>query len=299
MALLNDTGQLRVFVTGNSGFVGSNLIKKLNNKIQIITTDQSNKRRINILVRNQLNIVENIDVIIHLASKTSIQNSEINPYDTYLTNIMGTLNVLDFARLNNINKIINLSTFVYGKPHYFPIDEKHPINPHSPYTKSKLIAEKLCEYYAQDYGIDIVTLRPFYIYGPSMNKASFIPSIIKQIIEKGKVILSNRNTKRDFLHIDDFIDLIEKLLSNFPAGYKKYNVGFGKSNSLEEVVELIKKILKIEVDIEYNDSIRPNDIVDMVADISSLRKLYGWRPVLDIEAGLRLTLDDMINKNIK
>lgn len=297
MALLNDTGHLRVLVTGNRGFIGTNLIKKLKYKIQIITTDQSDKGRINILERNQLNTVENIDVIIHLASKTSIPNSEINPYDTYHTNIMGTLNILDFARQNNITKVINLSTFVYGKPHYFPIDEKHPINPHSPYTKSKVIAEKLCEYYAEDYGMDIVTLRPFYIYGPSMNKASFIPSIIKRINEKGKVFLSNRNTKRDFLHVDDFIDLIEKILSNFPAGYTIYNVGFGKSNSLEEVLELIKKILKIEVDIEYSDLIRPNDIVDMVADISSLRKTYGWRPVLDIEAGLRLTLDDISNKN--
>jgi UDP-glucose 4-epimerase len=297
MALLNGTGQPRVFVTGNRGFIGTNLVKKLKYKIQIITTDQHNKERINILELDQLNTVEKIDVIIHLASKTSIPNSAINPYDTYLTNIMGTLNILEFARHNSINKIINLSTFVYGKPKYFPIDEKHPINPHSPYTKSKLIAEKLCEYYAQDYGMDIVTLRPFYIYGPSMNKASFIPSIIRHINEKGKVILSNRNTKRDFLHIDDFIDLIEKVLSNFPTGYKIYNVGFGKSNSLEEVVELIKKIWKIEVDIEYSDSIRPNDIVDMVADISSLRKIYGWSPALDIEAGLRLTLDDMANKN--
>jgi UDP-glucose 4-epimerase len=299
MALLNDTDKLRVFVTGHGGFVGSNLIKQLKHKIQIITTEQSNKERINILDRNRLNTVENIDVIIHLASKTSIPDSVINPYDTYLTNIVGTLNVLDFARQNNINKIINLSTFVYGKPHYFPIDEKHPINPHSPYTKSKLIAEELCEYYSEDYGIDIVTLRPFYIYGPSMNKASFIPSIIKHILEKGKAILSNKNTKRDFLYIDDFCDLIERILSNFPTGYKTYNVGYGKSTSLEHVVELVKNILQIEVNIEYSDSFRPNDIVDMVADISTLRKLYGWRPVLDIEAGLRLILNDMVDMNIK
>jgi len=297
MALLNDKDKLRVFVTGNRGFVGTNLIKKLKNKIHIVPTDQSNHERIDILKRDQLHMLEDTDVIIHLASKTSVPNSTINPYETYLTNIMGTLNILDFARHNNIRKIINISTYIYGKPHYIPIDEKHPVKPHSPYTKSKLIAEKLCEYYTEDYGMDIVSLRPFYIYGPSPNEVSFIPSIIKQIKEDGRVILSNKYTKRDFLFIDDFIDLIYKILSNFPKGYNAYNVGFGKSYSLEKVVEIIKEILKIDINVEYNTSIRPNDISDMVADISSLQKLYAWKPEIDIETGLRLTLDDIINKN--
>jgi UDP-glucose 4-epimerase len=296
MALLNRKEQLSVLVTGNRGFVGTNLIKKLKNKVHIVPAEQSNHERIDILRRNQLLGLENTDIIIHLASKTSIPNSTINPYEYYHTNILGTLNILDFARQNNVNKIVNISTYIYGKPNYFPINENHPINPHSPYTKSKVIAEKLCEFYAQDYGIDVVTLRPFYIYGPSQNELTFIPSIIKQIRKNGKVILSSRNTKRDFLFVDDFIDLINKLILNFPKGYNTYNVGFGKSYPLERVVEIIRQILNINVDIEYNPSMRPNDIVDMVADITQLEKLYGWKPQIDIETGLRLTLSDSINK---
>ena len=205
MALLNKKDQPSVLITGNRGFIGTNLINRLNDKLHLVLMDQSNNGKFNILEKNQLHTVENIDVIIHLASKTSILESTINPYETYVTNIMGTLNILDFARQNNINKIINFSTYIYGKPDYFPIDEKHPINPHSPYTKSKLIAEKLCEYYAADYGLNIVTLRPFYIYGPSANDLTFFPSIIKQIKQNGKVILSSKNTRRDFLFIDDFM----------------------------------------------------------------------------------------------
>lgn len=296
MALLNSKEQLSVLVTGNRGFVGTNLIKKLKNKVHIVPAEQSNHERIDILRRNQLLGLENTDIIIHLASKTSIPNSTINPYEYYHTNILGTLNILDFARQNNVNKIVNISTYIYGKPNYFPINENHPINPHSPYTKSKVIAEKLCEFYAQDYGIDVVTLRPFYIYGPSQNELTFIPSIIKQIRKNGKVILSSRNTKRDFLFVDDFIDLINKLILNFPKGYNTYNVGCGKSYPLERVVEIIRQILNINVDIEYNSSMRPNDIVDMVADIKQLEKLYGWKPQIDIETGLRLTLSDSINK---
>jgi len=296
MALLNRKEQLSVLVTGNRGFVGTNLIKKLKNKVHIVPAELSNHERIDILRRNQLLGLENTDIIIHLASKTSIPNSTINPYEYYHTNILGTLNILDFARQNNVNKIVNISTYVYGKPNYFPINENHPINPHSPYTKSKVIAEKLCEFYAQDYGIDVVTLRPFYIYGPSQNELTFIPSIIKQIRKNGKVILSSRNTKRDFLFVDDFIDLINKLILNFPKGYNTYNVGFGKSYPLERVVEIIRQIFNINVDIEYNSSMRPNDIVDMVADVTQLEKLYGWKPQIDIETGLRLTLSDSINK---
>ena len=294
MAVLKSNEQQKILITGNRGFIGSNLIKKLNSVFHLIPMDQSNNRKIDILELNQLDMVDNIDVIIHLASRTSILNSTIKPYETYLTNIKGTLNILDFARQKNINKIINFSTYVYGKPQYFPIDEKHPINPHSPYTKSKLIAEKLCEYYAQDYGLDVVTLRPFYIYGPSSNKNSLIPSIIKQINQKGKVILSNKDTRRDFLFIDDLVNLINKIILDFPKNYNIYNVGFGKSYSLVEVVEIIKDILKIDIGIEYNDSFRPNDIVDMVADISLLEKLYSWKPTIDITTGLRSTIDDIV-----
>ena len=296
MALLNRKEQLSVLVTGNRGFVGTNLIKKLKNRVHIVPAEQSNHERIDILRRNQLYGLEKTDIIIHLASKISIANSTINPYEYYHTNILGTLNILDFARQNNVNKIVNISTYIYGKPIYFPINENHPINPHSPYTKSKVLAEKLCEFYAKDYGIDVVTLRPFYIYGPSPNELTFIPSIIKQIKKNRKVILSSRNTKRDFLFVDDFIDLIYKIILNFPKGYNTYNAGFGKSYTLERVVEIIRQILNIDVDIEYNSLMRPNDIVDMIADITQLEKLYGWKPQIGIEDGLRLTLNESINR---
>jgi UDP-glucose 4-epimerase len=290
------TDQLRVFVTGNKGFVGTNLINRLKGKIQIVPTSQKSHERIDILERNLLQTLENVDIIIHLASKTSILNSIVNPYDTYLTNLVGTLNVLDFAKQNNVSKIINISTYVYGTPRYLPIDELHPVNPHSPYTKSKVLGEKLCEYYAQDFQIDIVTLRPFYIYGPSPNEATFIPSIIKQINETGKVILSNRDTKRDFLFIDDFIDLIYKILLNFPKGYNTYNVGFGKSHTLEKVIEIISRLLMINIPVEYDRSIRPNDIVEMVADISCLENNFAWKPQIDIDTGLRLILGKTLDR---
>jgi UDP-glucose 4-epimerase len=282
---------LKVFVTGDKGFIGTNLTKKFQDKRISYTDYQNNeKKRINILERDQFQYIENVDAIIHLAAKTSITNSINNPYETYHTNISGTLNILDFARDRKIKKIINISTYVYGKPVYLPIDEKHPINPHTPYNKSKVISENLCKYYSQDYGINIVTLRPFYIYGPISNPLSFISSIITQIKKNGKVFLSHEGTRRDFLFIDDFTNLLLKILNNFPKGYNVYNVGYGKSHSLEDIIKIIEKILNLKIHIQYDKSIRPNDIAEMVADITKVTKSFDWKPQTSIEEGLRLIL---------
>jgi len=287
---------MRIFVTGERGFIGSNLIKKFQKSGINVINYQNNynniKSRINILEREELEQIENVDAIIHLASKTSIPDSINNPYETYHTNIVGTLNILDFARERDIKKIINISTYVYGKPEYLPIDEKHPINPHSPYNKSKILAENLCENYSKDFGIHIVTLRPFYIYGPSSNPLSFIPLIIQQIKKDGEVLLSQENTKRDFLFVDDFIELILKILNNFPKGYNVFNVGSGKSNSLEEIIRIIEKIMNTKINIHYDKSIRPNDIIEMVADITQITKIFDWKPQIDIENGLGFILNN-------
>jgi len=293
MVILGSGKKLRVFVTGDSGFVGINLTRILKDKFDLLNCSANRGKRIDVLDREELIKQGKSDLIIHLASKTSIPDSFLNPYETYYTNVVGTLNILEFAREMKITNIINISTYIYGKPVYFPIDEKHPVKPHSPYTKSKLIAEKLCESYSEDYGIDIVTLRPFYIYGPYPNQHSFIASIINQIKMNQTVTLSGRNTKRDFLFIDDFIDLILKIISKFPNGYNAYNVGYGKSNSLEKVVEIIQKLLSININVEYNKDIRPNDIQNMIADISKLEKMYGWKPKTDLKNGLRKTLVDI------
>lgn len=122
----------------------------------------------------------------------------------------------------------------------------------------------------------------------------FYPSIFNQINREGRVISSNRNTRRDFLFVDDLIDVICRIISKFPNGYNIINVGYGESHSLEEVITIIKEFLKMEIEIQYNDSHRPNDIVDMVADISLLRNLFTWSPTIGIRAGVHLTLCDTL-----
>ena len=204
--------------------------------------------------------------------------------------MVGTLNILDYAVKKKIKNIIYISTYVYGNPKYIPIDENHPLSPHSPYNKSKLISENLCKFYSEDYKLNVVTLRPFYIYGPSYN-SSFVSSVIRKVINNEKVILSRKNTRRDFLFVDDFVNLVHKILVNFPEGYNVYNVGYGKSYSLEDILRIIESITNKKIDIQYDSSFRTNDVVEMVANIDKVMKKFEWKPTFDIEQGLRLTID--------
>jgi UDP-glucose 4-epimerase len=282
----------KILLTGGRGFIGKHLGKRLVEDGFILASTKDNREELDINNMNQLESSgEDVEIVIHLAAKTSIQNSFMKPYEVYHTNVMGTLNLLELARIKNIRKFIFLSTYVYGQPKYLPIDEKHPTNPHTPYNQSKLIAEQLCQNYSNNFGINIVTLRPFYIYGPSSNPNTFIPSVVQQISKSGKVLLSGEYTKRDFLFVEDFINLIKAVLDLFPRGYNLYNVGYGRNYTLKEVSHILAALLNKKITIEYDDKIRPSDVKEMVADISKVSKEFNWKPSTSLEEGLESTLE--------
>lgn len=277
-------------VTGSQGFIGKHLCSYLKAAGKTIVDKDSTQGPIDVTNLNQLQSIDKADAIVHLAAKTSVDNSFQNPYETYRTNMLGTLNVLEFARVKGIRKLLFVSTYVYGQPSYMPINESHPVNPHSPYSKSKLIGEMLCKDYSDDFGIDVAVLRPFYVYGPNDRPFAFIPSSIKQAKTTGKVTLNGKEIKRDFLFVRDFISLMETVLQRFPSGYNVYNVGSGSSHTLESAVGIISAILDKKVTIEYSLG-RPREISDQVADISKASTSFNWKPITDLHAGLKLTIE--------
>jgi UDP-glucose 4-epimerase len=284
----------KVLVTGSKGFVGTHLCKYLKeNGIQVVTT-LNKQKPIDVTNMDNLLAIDRVDAIVHLAAKTSISDSFKEPSETYYTNFVGTLNVLEFAKKRNIKKFIYVSTYVYGQPLYLPVDEKHSVNPHSPYNNSKLLAEKICQNYSHYFGINIATLRPFYVYGPNCRNRSLIPSIIQQIKMNGKVKLSGKKVKRDFLFVTDFVNLIEKILQHFPKGYNTYNVGYGKSYSLNQVAEVLARLFGMKIEIEFSKVTRP-DISDMVADIRKVSKEFNWKPTIDIKKGLQIIVQGSSN----
>lgn len=287
-----------VLITGRHGFVGNHLYKYLTKKqIAIIDGDEIEEKKLVDVTDLQtlLSINKHVQAIIHLAAKTSIANSFHNPYLTYYTNFVGTFNLLEFARLRNVKKFINVSTYVYGHPQYNPVDENHPIDPHSPYNKSKLLADQLCRFYSHDFNIDVVTLRPFYIYGPGVSSDSFIPSITRQIKQAGEVTLNDRGITRDFLFVDDFIYLLTMILNKFPRGYNIFNVGSGTYHTLEEVTRIIAELLGKEFSVQYNKTNTYTDVSTMQADITKVSNAFKWKPMVNMKEGLRLTIDAKAN----
>jgi UDP-glucose 4-epimerase len=283
----------KVLVTGSAGFVGNHLCRQLLELgINVVGSSSTHKNKLNVTDINQFHSIDSsgVEAVVHLAAKTSVNSASKDPYQAYYTNIVGTLNVLEFCRLRNIKKFIFMSSYVYGQPKYLPIDEKHPVNPHSSYHKSKLIAEQLCKDYSHDYGIDIVTLRPFLLYGPNTKPYMFISTVIQQIRNNGNVFLSGKYTGRDFLFISDFLDLVTIILNEFPRGYNLYNVGFGESHHLEEVTQILSELLNKKITLNYNNQIRPGDVTKMIADISKVSNAFHWKPKIGIHEGLEKTL---------
>lgn len=188
-------------VTGSEGFIGKSLIKELRrNNIQMIGLDKVSGK--DITKWSDIEPLPKIDVVFHLAALTFIPFCLRNPREVYEINLLGTLNILEYCRKFNA-KLVYASSYVYGTPEYLPIDEKHPLQAENPYTRSKIIAEKLCKSYHEDYNINIVILRPFNVYGPGQRSDFLIPLIIKQIKGNNKIQLKDPKPKRDFIYVKD------------------------------------------------------------------------------------------------
>jgi len=296
---------MSILITGINGFIGKNLSRILSrggrNVIpghagQILIRGKKSDSDWTLDVTNEDSLKrfqdEKIDYIIHLAAKTSIEDSVKNPYRTFFTNIVGTLNLLEFARTNHIKNFMFISTYLYGKPEYLPIDENHPLKPHSPYNSSKLIGEKMCENYAQEYGLNVVSLRPFCIYGPRNKASSLVQKAITAINKSEVMVVSGLKTRRDFLYVDDLVELIIKIIDDFPRNYNVYNVGYGLSYNIGGVVKRIGLLLDKEVKIQYKKSVE-NEISDMTADISKVSKEFDWKPKIDLDSGLKLIVKEL------
>jgi len=299
---------MSILITGINGFIGKNLSRILSRSKRKVIPSRGGRIHIRgkkgdsdwtLDVTNEDSLKnyqdEKIDYIIHLAAKTSIEDSVKNPYSTFFTNIVGTLNMLEFARTKHVENFIFISTYLYGKAEYLPIDENHPLKPHSPYNSSKLIGEKMCENYAQEYGLNVVSLRPFCIYGPDNKASSLVQKAITAINKSEVMVLSGLKTRRDFLYVDDLVELIIKIIDNFPNNYNVYNVGYGVSYNIGDVAKRIALLLNKEIKIRYKKS-KENEILDMTADISKVSKKFDWNPKIDLDSGLKLIVKELFEK---
>jgi len=238
-------------------------------------------------------------ILINLAAKTFIPDSFKNPLETYKTNVIGTLNMLEYSRKKDIKRFVFISSYVYGKPDYLPINEKHSLSALNPYSQSKIIGEELCKSYHRDFGLKIDIIRPFNLYGIGQDDRFLIPFLINQCLNKGNsIFIQNLKPKRDYLYIEDFIDILLKVINNETRDLRILNAGSGVSYSVAEIIELIFKKMDITKKIVEKGTKRKGEIFETVADIVQAKKLLGWKPRYNLEDGLELMIKGMV-KNVQ
>ena len=273
-----------IFVTGSSGFIGSKIIEKLS-KSKVLT-DSDNSKRIDLQNIKEVLKIDSADIVIHLGGKTPKKELKWNDY--FNNNISGTLNVLEYCVKKKVKKLIYVSSYVYGNPEYCPIDENHPVNPHSAYNESKYLAERLCKFYCDRTELNLIILRPFNIFGESMNKDFLLTNLINAVKTNEKITIVNKNSKRDFLYIDDFVDLILKI-KDYNCKFEIFNVGTGVSFSFNNVIKKIEYITSKKLNLDYLEDDKTFN-GNIQADISKIKNKLNWKPKIEFEEGLKKIL---------
>ena len=283
-------GKMKIAVTGSSGFIGKALTKKiLAEGWDVLEMDLS--EGINLSDQEQLQHVPSFDTLIHLAAKSFVPTSYKEPYDFYSNNYLATLNVLELCRKYQA-KIIFTSSYVYGHPQYLPIDENHPVQSFNPYSDTKLISENLCRSYHNFFEIKTLIVRPFNAYGPNQNENFLIPSILKQV-GQGEIILHDPRPKRDFVYLDDLVEFFIKAIEYKDSAFEIFNVGSGINYSVKQIVDIILRNIDRELKVQFSQSMRTNEIIETLANISKAQTVLNWVPKTSFEAGIREIMTDM------
>lgn len=281
----------RMLLTGANGFIGRNVQRLLCDKYHIIPLTRTSRYDISCL--ESLMEINDVDVVVHAAAKTFVPESFDKPYEFYKFNIESTLNIAEYCRRKSVKKLIYLNSYMYGDPKYLPIDELHPVSFHSPYNKSKYIAENILLHYL-DAVTEVTSLRMFNVYGKCQSNSFLIPSIINQARNAKEIIVNDLVPKRDFIYVEDVVSLINKVVDEEnSAGV--FNVASGKSHSVEELINLITEILAVNIKVGSTNKRRKGEVMDCFSKIDSVKKRFNWEPKYDLKSGL----EDYISKNIE
>lgn len=240
-------------------------------------------------------VAENVNTIFHLGSLISIPYSYVHPRETIETNVMGTLNVLKAAMENEVDKIVHTSTSeVYGTADYVPIDENHPLKGQSPYSASKIGADKIAESYYLSFNLPVATIRPFNTYGPRQSLRAVIPTIISQVLSSDSISLGSLHPTRDYTFVNDTVLGFIKIAESSKSIGEVINVGSNFEISIGNLVQKIVSIIGKEVLItQEKERLRPSssEVERLWCDNSKARKLLNWSPEISLEHGLTKTIE--------
>lgn len=302
-------------VTGADGFIGSHLVRKLleeGRRVKALCLYNSFNFRGNLegFSHPDLEIVmgdvrdpdfcrsfaKDVSEIYHLAALIAIPYSYHAP-DSYVdTNIRGTLNMLQAARDNNVGRILVTSTSeVYGTAQYVPIDEKHPKQPQSPYSATKIGADALALSFRNAFDLPVSIVRPFNTYGPRQSARAFIPTVITQIAAGARRIkVGDLSPTRDFNYVEDTCRGFLAIASSPETVGREINIATGTEVSMRQTLDTIAELMGADVEwVVDPQRLRPSksEVFRLCGDASLITGLTGWRPQVSLRAGLKKTID--------
>ena len=313
----------KVLVTGAAGFIGSHLTEALIDEGAEVTAlirytsssdwgnlefmDERKKRAVQVVAGNiedsdfVARQVKNKDVIFHLAALIAIPYSYLAPRSYVRTNIEGTLNIMESARNFGVKKVIHTSTSeTYGTALYTPIDEKHPLQGQSPYSASKIGADKIAESYYLSFNLPVATIRPFNTYGPRQSARAVIPTVITQALTQSEISLGALDPVRDLTFVKDTVRGFIKIAETDQSIGQTLNVGSGKGITIGKLAETILSLMGSDKPLRQDASrLRPalSEVYTLICDNTKAKNTTGWEPKYSLREGLLETIE-FISKNL-
>ena len=304
----------KVLVTGAGGFIGSHLAERLvregalvralvhynalgsrgwldesplGGEMEVVAGDVTDRDSVRAAVKDR-------ERVFHLAALIAIPYSYQAPASYVKTNVEGTLNVLQACLEEGVERMVQTSTSeTYGTARYVPIDEGHPLQGQSPYSASKIGADKMTEAYIASYSLPAVILRPFNTFGPRQSARAVIPTIVSQLLEGNRVRLGNLSPTRDLTYVADTVSGFLAAGGAEAAAGRTVNLGTGEEISIGDLVLLIGSLMGREVEIVSEEQrLRPKDseVDRLLSDNSLARELLGWTPEKGLKTGLEETI---------
>lgn len=308
----------KVLVTGSEGFIGSHLVEGLlelgadvrafvlynsfNNWGWLETFPKEKIDKLEVFagdIRDGNNVrkaMDGIDIVFNLAALIAIPYSYHSPESYVATNVNGTLNLLQAAKDYKIKKFIHTSTSeVYGTAIYVPIDEKHPLQAQSPYSATKISADKIAESFYRSFDVPVSICRPFNTYGPRQSARAVIPTIITQVASGMKKIRLGAITPvRDFSYISDIVEGFIKIAESEKSVGEVINIGSGEGVTIKKIVDKISIIMDRSIEIVCDkERVRPekSEVMQLVCSNEKAKELLGWQPTYSLDEGLKKTLE--------
>jgi dTDP-glucose 4,6-dehydratase len=307
----------KILVTGAGGFIASHLVDTLVSqgadvRAFVRYNSRGDPGQLSLLPAERLAQVEivagdlrdlpaiqqamnDVSLVFHLGALIAIPYSYIHPAEVVETNVIGTLNVLLAARQYGVERVVHTSTSeVYGTAQRVPIDESHPLQGQSPYSASKIGADKLAESFHRSFDLPIVTLRPFNTYGPRQSARAVIPTIITQALTQNQIHLGNLDSSRDFTYISDTVAGFMAAAEVEGIEGQTINLGSGSDIRIGDVASEIASMIGKPVEIIIDpDRLRPtkSEVHRLISDNRRAREYLGWSPQVSLRDGLSNTIE--------